>query len=427
MRACMGIITAAGLLLAAPLAAVPAGGSGVVVDGLDTTAGWLAWHGCWKPVGEEAPEATLVCVLPGDDATAVRMTTWVEGSLGQETVLRADGVARPVEEGGCLGNQSARWSADGRRVFVRSEFSCGGLGRTSTGVLAFVVENEWVDVQALTVADQHLARSIRYRAVPVADYPAAVAAELGTERRLVQETARLQYSMPLDVAAVVEASREIAPPAVEALLGARQHGFAMDANMLLRLQREGVPASVIDMMVALSYPQRFAVRERPQPTAQEGDRMRASRDDDTCYDPFLMRPVSGMSCSTMPRYNQYNRYGYGRDYGYSPWGYDPYGWRPGGSPVVVIVEPEREVGEVVKGRGYANPAGTSSTRGAARPRQEPAARGSDAGAARPATPSSSTGSTRTTEEGSSSGTSTGRTAVPRGGGGGNQQDESRQD
>jgi hypothetical protein len=440
MTARIGISLATGLLLGAgPVFSAGIDGhsasGGAAAVATTSGPGWLAWYGCWTPVDDDAPEATLVCVLPGADDAAARITTWVDGSMTGEVVVRADGVSRPVEEGGCVGQQTARWSNDGRRVFVRSDFQCGGIGRTSTGVLALVAENEWVDVQAVTIADQHLARSIRYRAVRSDDVPAEVAAVAGmpgAERRMALETARLQMSLPLAIDAVIEATREIAPPAVEALLGARQHGFNMDAGLVMRLEREQVPASVIDMMVALSYPQRFAVQARPR-VVQDDDRL--DRGDrglarETCYDPFFMRPAYGAACAAMPRYGRYDTYGYGSRYGYSPWGYDPYGWHPGRSPVVVIVDPTpgRERGEVVKGRGYVNPTGTTGDRGSARPRQDPAGSGGG-GVPRAATPSSGTsraapssGSTPRATEERSGGSNTGRTAVPRGGGnqGGNQ-------
>jgi hypothetical protein len=427
------------LLLAAPTA--PAGAEAAPADGAEAarrsdvaqSPNWLAWIGCWRPVGEEAPEGSMVCMLPGETATSVRIATLVDGSITEETVLHADGAPRAVEEGGCRGTETARWSSDGRRVFVRSEFDCGGLARVSTGVLALVAENEWIDVQALTVAEQHASRSVRYRAVRPEATPAVVASQLPQDRRLVQETARMQASMPLDEAAVIEASRAVAPPVVEALLAARQHGFGMSAALLQRLEREQVPSSVIDMMIALSYPGTFALRERPHSAAAAetagaagaaGAAWRPARAGvrEECYDPFFMQLRYGRACDTVgfgSRYSPYNRYGYGSRFGYSPWGYDPFGWSYGRDPIVVIIEPvqaESRRGEVVKGRGYTNP-GTGSTGRSATTRAQPTNSGAGGSTARPAS----------TTSGTSSGQSTGRTAVPRGGqqgggGGGGQTD-----
>lgn len=381
------------------------------------TGDWTAWYGCWRPVDTTNGAAPLICMLPGDGPTSVRMATIENGEIADETVVRADGVARPLEEGGCTGSESAFFSADGRRIFTRAELACDGLGRVSTGVLAMVSEDEWVDAQALTVNGQHAARTIRYRIADASELPTWLATVLPQGRELAQETARIDASMPLDIDAVVEASKHVAAPALEAMLAIHQHGFGLDAKKLVQLRDLGVPASTIDVMVALSYPAKFAVSPREYDTGRGDaglDRENAARAwADDCYEPY----------GSMNRYDCYdnrygNRYGYGYGYGYRNrygYGYDPYRWNHGSTPIVVIVRPDegddaRTGGAVVKGRGYTR---TGTTRGTATPRRaEPTSSG--------ATTTRATGSTSTTRSSppSSSGGSTKprRTAKPRGGG-----------
>ncbi|HEX6309416.1 MAG TPA: hypothetical protein VFZ69_14565 [Longimicrobiales bacterium] len=394
------MIPIAALLLAAPvsLSAAPRAGD------------WTPWYGCWRAetVAEEA--GPLVCVLPGDAPMAVRIATIEDGNITEETVLRADGVARPIEEGGCSGTERAFFSSDGRRVFTRAELACTGLGRTSTGVLALVSPGEWVDVQALTVNGQHAARTIRYHAASPSEIPEWAAAALPQDQRLAQEAARIDASTPLDEAAVIEASQNVAAPAVEALLAASATGFRLDARKLVQLQQQGVPASTIDVMIALSHPERFAVAPRdPSMQVEEIDdglrRERAARAE-RCFDPFWAR--YSMDCYG------YGYYGYGyssRRYGYSPYGYDPFGWSYSNRPIIVIVDPngdERSGGAVVKGRGYTR-GGTATgtaTRREDRSSPSPARSTSSTRPSSSATPSSSSGSS----------SSQPRKAKPRGGG-----------
>jgi hypothetical protein len=403
---------------AAALMAVPMQASATSSAAL--TGDWAAWYGCWRGMDSADGSAPLVCVLPGEDASSVRIATIENGEIAEETVVHADGVARPIQDGGCTGTESAFFSADGRRIFTRAELACGGLGRVSTGVLAMVSEVEWVDAQALTVNGQHAARTIRYRAAAPGEVPAWVASALPQDQALAQATARLDAANPLDVDAVIEASRHVAAPAVEALLAERQHGFGLNAAKLVRLEQEGVPTSTIDIMVALSYPAKFAVAPtRSQrgdydaaPRAAEQNAARTWVED--CYDPYWTARRSGC-------YN--GRYGYdytrGGMYGYSPYGYDPYGWNYGTRPVVVIVQGdgdrmERSGGQVVKGRGYTR---SGTARGTASPRGVTESGGS--------TPVRSTGSTTTTTTRSTPSSSGGssseptRTAKPRGGGNNN--------
>lgn len=406
--------TAALILAAVAMAVTPLAGAAAPGDAAPVQPGWDAWLGCWEQIGPEATGEQLVCVLPGADARSVRITTVEDGAITDETVLRADGVARPVVEGGCTGSETAFFSRDQRRVFTRAELDCRAVQRVSTGVLALVSEFEWVDAQAVTVAGHSAARTLRYRAVPRSATPPAIAALLPAEQRLATEAARLDAAALLGIAEVVEAAGVVAAPAVEALLGARQQGFALDARGITQLAESGVAASTIDVMIALSFPTRFAVQERDPDAAYTAALERDDRLRDECRNPVLSRRYS----ATCYGYGYgssiyYDRYGYGR-YGYSPWGYDRYGWHYGSSPII-IVQPQQPTaapsgGSVVKGRGFRR--GDEPGRGQAQPRSQPqpssstSARGSSSSGASASSPSTSSGS------------STGRTARPRSGGGG---------
>lgn len=386
---------------------------------------WRAFHGCWR-AAESGRSAPLVCVLPGADRTSVRIATIHDGEVTEEAVVRADGVARAIEDGGCKGTETAMFSADGRRVYTRADLACDGLGRTTTGVLALVSEQEWVDAQALTVNGQHASRSVRYRMVAADEVPAWVAAALPQDQQLALEAARLNAATPLDVDAVIEASRHIAAPAVEALLAERRHGYGLNGSKLARLADAKVPTSTIDLMVALSYPQKFVVeQQRPSARTSDVDAWGARTIEDDyraeCYDPY-----------TASRRYACDRYGYSRGglfgyspygNGYSPWGYDRNGWYYGSTPVVIIQpgdnDGEVRGGQLVKGRGYTR---SGSSRGTASPRGADSTRGAPMpSASKPGSGSSGASSSGSGSSAGSSSTGSGsepptRTAKPRGGG-----------
>jgi hypothetical protein len=384
---------------------------------------WLAWHGCWREVAEEGTGGQMLCVLPGDDPTEARIVTFAEGVSGAITTLRVDGIARAVEDGGCTGTEVANWSQDGRRVFLRSDLDCQGLRRVSTGVLAMVAENEWVDVQAATMGEQHATRQLRYRAVGMGEAPEQIRPLLPVGRELARESARLHTSAPLRIEDVIEASALVAPPVLQGLLAARRHGFSMDARSLVQLETAGVPRDVIDVVVALSYPKRFVVQQ-PSAAGDVVAQTQRDYDDVECYDPMFRAYRYGRDCDRLglssrrygSRYGYDSPYGYGYGYGYSPWGYSPYGWRYN-TPTVIVIRPDdgqapRQPAELVKGRGYTG--GSSSSSPGAQPRSRPQESGrSSADAAGTSSGASST----TSGSGEASG-STGRTAVPRNSGGG---------
>jgi hypothetical protein len=410
--------TTAALLFAAPLAAAPPDG---VADGT-AQAGWGAWYGCWVPMDGEAPADQFVCMLPGTDELSVRIATIEDGAIVNESVLHADGQVRPVDESGCTGSESAWFSNDGRRVFTRAELDCDGVRRVSTGVIGMLSEIEWMDAQSVTIAGQPAARTVRYRALPREAMSEVVQAQLPAGRAMAQEAARLDAAAPLDIDAVAEAAQAIDATALEALLGARQQGFGLNAKALAQLEERGVAPSTIDVMVALSYPSHFVVEERSSAgyaAAQSQWGVAGSMFDDPCYDPFYGYDRFRTGCSTIGYNRYYSRYG---RYGYSPYGYDRYGWGWYGSGPIVIIQPtdpgqmEPRGGSMIKGRGYT--AGERPSTGRAQPRSGTASRPeSSAGASRPAT-TTSRPTTTTTSKPTTTSTSTGRTAKPKPGGGG---------
>jgi hypothetical protein len=182
---------------------------------------------------------------------------------------------------------------------------------------------------------------------------------------------------------------------VQTWLAERGEGFTLDAKQLVALEKDGVAPQVIDIMVALTYPQVFALdRSRVGGPAAENTASAGSGRTvyayawDSFYSPFGYR-------------YGYNPYGYGYGYGYGGWYYD----RP-----VIIVRPsdnEREHGKVVKGRGY--------VRGGSIDRSSGSSGGSsDVRASRGGSGSGSSSSGSSSKGSSSSGSgSSGRTAKPR--------------
>jgi hypothetical protein len=370
---------------------------------------WLAYLGCWEAVYESgAPGGTdgqLLCILPVAGEDGVDMATVEAGLIVARERVTADGLQRTDRREGCNGWESAAFSGDARRVYLRTEYACeGGLRRSSTGLLSMASPDEWLDVQVVAAGAQSAVRVIRYRAVGVDRTPEEVTAAIG-DRALAIATARAVASSPLAIADVTEATTQVDGAVVEAWLLERQPRFAVDAGRLIGLADAGVPESVIDLVVALSYPNRFAVNREsregelrtPAAGAREGRADAYAYPD--YYDPFYWDP--------------FYRYSYGRygSYHYSPYGYGTgYGWYSGYRPVIIVVGETGEPaprGRVVNGRGYTRQdrsTGSSTTTRSS---------GGTAGAST----TSSTESSATTGS-SSTGTSTGRTAKPRTGTGG---------
>jgi hypothetical protein len=354
---------------------------------------WTAWTGCWQAEPAQTSEfaataaGPTVCVVPAASGSAVEIVTVADGKVAGRETLAATGAQTRVERENCSGFTTAEWSADGRRIYRRAEYTCpGGFERKSTGMMAMSATGSWLDVEGLAVASQEAVRVLRYRPLGgLEGIPAEVASAL-EGRTFTAGTARMAAASDVGTAQVLEASGKVGQGVVEAWLAERGQGFAIELNAerLVQLAEAGVSSRVIDMMVALSYPERFAINRNGNPQVRPGEPSQGSRG----YDAFGRDPwMYGMG---YPGYLGYGYgYGYGNGYGYDPrYGYGSYYSRP----VIVVRGPDDGVtpasrGRMVNGRGYTGGGNPGST-------SEPSSR-----------PSGSTGSTSSGSGSSSSGSS----------------------
>jgi hypothetical protein len=322
-------------------------------------ARWRPWLGCWQLLDESVRQplpfaaAALgaanartsreaagirVCVAPapeGNGVSGVTLTTTVEGQPALEQTIVADGNPHPLSEAECRGTQRAEWSRSGGRLFARAEVTCSDQTSRTVSGLAMISGGVWTDVQSVDVGGRENIRVRRYQRT--ASSAASIAPELGTSQFTIED--------------VKEAVTKISPRAVEAALVESEATFALNSRALLDLDKAGVPDSVIDLMVAVSYPKHFVVQRRENLFSTFA----------TAYDPWSLSAAPYLPYfwpSYYPYdslYSYYDRYG---SYYYAPFGYSYWG-SYGGSyyPGFVTVDPGQPdaptgAGRAINGVGY---------------------------------------------------------------------------
>ena len=355
--------TTAGLL--ASLGAVVAiAGTHGPVEAQELRAGWQPYLGCWQSMSAEGDQGVLCLVADGQD---VEMLTIVRGAVEFREPLVADGGTHEFERDDCQGTESARFSEDRRRLYTASEVTCDGEApRRSTGIISMLAHGEWADVRAITMNGAATMWSKKYQRTSNSVLDELGLAGSGARPNPFALRGGMTSAMaPITIDDVIDASRNVDTDAVQAWLAAAEQQFeGLSGDDLIRLEEAGVATAVIDVVVAVSFPEHFALRE--ETNRNYGSRM--------YMDPFY-----------------YGYYGYG--YGYYGGRYRSW-YSPGYyTPVVVSVNriPSGGGGRAVAGRGYRAP-------------RSPASSSSGASVS-----GSSGGSKSTTR------TSTGRTAVRRGG------------
>ncbi len=332
-------------------------GTSIGQPALPADSPWLPWLGCWQLVEETAArtgqpggmsrfaDRVVVCLTPSAaDTGGVEVTTIADGELVLVETLLADGAQHPVEETTCTGWRRSTWSGDRARLFARAELAClagdDEEARRVSGVGLMMSTTTWLDIQLVNSGGRGEITVRRYRRASESTIVDAGATPLPADvLDLALTAARLASAAELSVNDVIEASAAVDPAIVEAMLVETQASFALDRRALIRLDDNGVPAELIDLMVALSFPDEFVVERPPARTAASfGGGGRGF------VDPF-------------------SPYGFDRWYPYyaSPFGYD-YGWSPYsslyylGPAASYVIVPDAvdggSPGRAYSGRGY---------------------------------------------------------------------------
>ena len=296
-------------------------------------AHWNAWLGCWElvlentrdnatrpnPSRRNVPQAgqssrPQICIEPAADGAM--LTTSVANQPAIRQAIVADGAEHPIADAECRGTQRAEWSGDGRKLYSRADLACSNDkgNRRVSGFSILGANGIWTDIQAVDVSGQQTVRVRSYRR-------AGESAPIGRT---------ITHAPPLTLADVKEAAANVSPRALEAALVETGSSFDLSGKELVSLQNANVPGSVTDLMVALSYPDRFVVERRAHsdvaPTAPIFD------------EPFFAGWAFGYPAWSdfgfySPMYGPYSSYFYSPFYSYLPW-YDPRYY--GGGYFVVI-------------------------------------------------------------------------------------------
>jgi hypothetical protein len=320
-------------------------------------AKWTPWLGCWELVLENAQDATTrpspsrrtlpssssrpqICIEPS--GLGVTLSTRVAGQQAIEQTIVADGLDHAITDAECRGTQRAEWSSDGRKIYSRADLTCSNDkgNRRVSGYSILGANGTWTDVQAVDVSGQQTVRIRSYRRV-------TEVAQLGPG---------LTHATPLTLDDVKDASGKISARALEAALVETRSKYSLSGKDLLSLQEANVPDSVTDLIVALSYPERFVVE-------------RQARADLPPPVPFIDEPFflgwafgypmwSDLYGFYSPFYGRYSPYFYSPFYAYLPWYYPPY--YGGGGGYIIIDDGNGSgggsqptgAGRAVDGRGY---------------------------------------------------------------------------
>lgn len=322
---------------------------------------FAAWLGCWRLDDDLAGTGARMCITP--ERNGVRLQTVIGTHKGIDEVVIPDGVARPIVDADCKGTERAEFSKDGARVFRVTDVTCGKEAPRTIKSVAFMAPGpSWISIQ-------HVSGTAANTSVRVQRYRRAANQNLADGSRAPQPDAHLATRTTPDMTVwsiddIIEASGKVPVEVMQAVLTEVHQKFEMNRKTLVALSGGGVSEPVIDLMVALTYPERFVVERRGGGSTPAGIMTGTGWFDpfmspmltgnfSDCYTPFGYGYRSYYSmCGSMYAPYGYNYYGYNNYY--YPNGYYYGGWVDVGNiPGIVGVpgEPQGE-GRVIRGQGF---------------------------------------------------------------------------
>jgi hypothetical protein len=372
-----------------------------------------------------------VCITP-DRTGGVNWQTLVGTQVGTVDTLVPDGSGRAISDATCTGTERSEWSTNGAHVFRLTDVTCGTEGPRRLSSVSFLAPGPvLVSVQFVQGGSIKSVRVQRYRRGLVQTLADGTLAPQAAAR--VASPAPPGVGEPWSVDDVIEASRRLPPDAVQAVLTEAGGPFDLRRKTLLAMHGAGVSGSVIDLMVALTYPKKLVVQRAG---GDYSSSFGAAIGGDW-YDPFNGTMVSASSMFA----DCYSPFGYGygsyydrcrpyaASYGGPGFGYAAYypgyaGYSYGGGWVIVDpgpTTPEQPAveGRVVNGHGYTQvrprepDSAAIGTGGGPGTSRSSAASSGDSSGVSSGGYSSGSSSDGSSGGGSSGGDSGGRTAIPR--------------
>lgn len=213
---------------------------------------WTPWLGCWRsqPSSPSAPAAATTCIIPLSGTTGVEELSISSGKIVERRRFEADGRPHPMQESNCSGTRTSQWSPGGRRVYVRSEYTCdAGFTGASTSIIALSSTGDFIESEHVKAGRGSVEHITHLRDAGLPDgLPAEVTAALAP-RRLAITTARAAAIAPLASDDVIEALQQADAAAVRAWLTETGQQFTLNGDQIAALIRADVPQSVLQAMV----------------------------------------------------------------------------------------------------------------------------------------------------------------------------------
>ena len=371
----------------------------------------LPWMGSWRLVSNKVNSSEselvkdfLLTISPGSNENSITMKGYRDETPLAEEVIIVDGLRHQLTDDKCTGWYLYSWSENGKRLLLNSEPTCpGDPPRVISGMSIIDEKGDWLDIQLLRNGEQKVINIRKYRNV---DNESVTLSAIKLNRI---NSSRSAAGENFSINEIIELSGKVESEVLETALLEMGKSFPINSKNLIYMADAKVPSRVIDLMVALSFPDKFIVEGETISLAQEDYRQGYGyfhMPYRYCSYAHSFYPWHWASSTCVPCGYSYLGW-YGRYDIYYPFWTPPYYTGGGGG--------DREInnGRLIGGRGYTSKSSESSSR-RARPRYAPAAQRSRSSTTKSSSSSSSSSSSESSNSSESVTSSVPPSASPSG-------------
>jgi hypothetical protein len=274
---------------------------------------WFAWLGCWTPT--DASTRSVTCVIPVAGSRDAEALTIARGAIVTRERLDASGRPHSIDGNGCRGMETVNWSATNRRVYMRSDYTCGRAGRdapgSTVGLFAIASTGEWLRVETVRSGSGAIVNVNRFRPTDLSSVlTVSIIRSIESQQRAIT-TARAAIAAPITTEEVVDAVNNLDGDVVRTWLVATDQPWALDGVQVVALENAGIPAPIMQVLGG-----RLVQPQAPLVQLSINNNNNASPYDDGCG-PY--------GCPN--RYSMYNGFDgapFPYPYPYSPFGFNPF-------------------------------------------------------------------------------------------------------
>jgi hypothetical protein len=316
---------------------------------------WIPWIGSWRLVSNtvSTDDRDLrgdyrLEVSPTDSGNAVTMKTFNDDTVLFEDVVIADGISQPLKDKECSGWYKYSWSDTGKRLLFESESKCPDKpAQNISGISVMNRNGDWVDIQLLQSSQDRIITVRRYSLV------SEQTEDFSGQGVGIAMAGRLKAGTNFSVNEIIELSGTVPQEVLEAAIMEYREPFSINSKTLQRLADADVPSPVIDLMVALSFPEKFYVERDTVSIMAAGDSGSGGADvvySSPYYSPYYSR--YSIVDPFFPWYWTPSTYALYWNYGWDMWPglYYPYYYY--GSSSSVGFQQRHDSGRLVAGQGY---------------------------------------------------------------------------